>query len=859
MAFVIYDGRRIPIGKELVLGRWRGCDVQVRDDKASRRHARLLMGDDEVLWIEDLGSANGTSVNDQRLGAPHRLAHGDRITIGRAALTIELDEREASSAELVAVAEPPKPALDPQALIGEMVGGCRLLAVIGSGAGSTVYRAKQVTTGREVAVRVLANDLADEVLERVRAVASIRHDSLVGLHDCGREKGHGWCSMELIDGDNLERLIERDGELEPALALLVCERVALALEVAHTAGIAHGDVNPRTVLLSKSGQVKVVDLGLGGDDAADPAYAAPDRHGRPARPADDVYALGGTLYHLLAGAPPFTAEDPEELARAHREQPLPNVLAVRPGLPAKVVDLLNGMLNKNPDWRYATMREVVNDLRPLRDQLGAIKTKPKPKPVEAPRPRPRPRTEPVTPVQTRDHAMQRLGMRLLLVVSLALIAAFVVPVLMRKPAEPELPAVVAGPAVPARTPKPVPVPVRPTPVEPSPSDDLAERWDVVQERVARDLARDYWGAAERQLAAFAAEAGGETGDAARLRARQLALDGGTWYHARIAELPALDQAGALPRAATALGRLRDVALASDRPDAESRYQEVLARLTQRLAAARRDARRAIEARRFAELTAIAETLRPDFAGTPIEGLHRQFAALASEAAAAAPLAQDSWAATRAKLRAASGPEALAAGAALLLAGEVADAKAVLAQPALAAGDLLRRRERLLGREAAVLSFDDPNDLQFVEELGGPLVLADGALSSNGDAGVACSVPVGGRDWEATLVVALGEGDGQAVLSLVHGDTAHLSLRIEKDSAALKVHAGEGWTEQAPERPRGATTRIRCSCRDGRLEVAIDGLTTLDVEDARIPAGSQLRFEAADLAWKLDELQVVGGD
>ena len=319
-----------------------------------------------------------------------------------------------------------------------------------------------------------------------------------------------------------------------------------------------------------------------------------------------------------------------------------------------------------------------------------------------------------------------------------------------------------------------------------------------------------------------------------------------------------DVPGLVTEGAT-LERLRDRALAVNRGDAETRYQELVTRLDQQLRAARRQARLAIEAGKPESLPAIAQQLAPWFTGTPLAGVHRQFSALTSEAAAAKSLWRADWSATRESLLAAKGEAALAAGAVLLLVGEADPARTVLlGEAALGQGTLVRRREALFGREAAILSFSDLGDLQYIETLQGDVRLQDNALTSVGTeaCGLAITVPVGGANWNAGLTLKLGKGTGQVVLSCVKGDVAEFSLRIEGDKLVVKTHSAVGWENSDPARPAGPL-KIRLVCRANTLQVVVNNQVVSETKQARVPVGSQLRLEAADIAWVLDEVQVVG--
>ncbi len=554
------------------------------------------------------------------------------------------------------------------------------------------------------------------------------------------------------------------------------------------------------------------------------------------------------------------------------------------------------MLSKNPEWRYGTMEEVIADLRLVRDALPrADARKPRGKertPVagSAGRPSaPSPEVYQAVAERAQDRMVEQAQHRtrnflifVLVVVCLGVAYSFSgisLPVLLRNLADKgngQGAAASSSDSEPGQAAVHAPKPVEPevaAPVEPVPpaqntdAEALQTRWKAVQEQIDGDVKASAWGAAEMRLTRFAAEAAKQPAATAvaqgvRLRRDQLGLDGTAWYRQQLASMPAATG----PRL-DRLGELRDVVLSGDRREAESLYQEALAKLNQQLLATRRQARQQLQAGHPETLPKLAADLEPSFRDTPVIGLQRQFAVLAREAAGVAKLWHGDWAATREQLHAAKGADALAAGAALILSDAPAEAKKVLmGEPALAVGDLLRRREALFGREAAVLSFRDPSDLQFIETLQGDpkLDAGNGCLYGlPGDpVGFACTVPVGGESWSAAITLSLkdqGAKGGQVVVSCVKGDSQEFLLRIDPALLTVKARAAAGMEEQRPERPKGDPLAIRIVCRANRLQVIINNVAVAESAKARIPPGCQFRIEIADVAWKLTAMQVVGGE
>jgi tRNA A-37 threonylcarbamoyl transferase component Bud32 len=253
-----------------------------------------------------------------------------------------------------------------------------------------VFKARQVRLDRVVAIKVIRPDrLAHpEALSRfqreARAAARLAHPNVVTVHDCGLVGDAAFLVLEYVEGTDLGKLV-RSGPLPVAQACEYARQAALGLQHAHERGLIHRDVKPSNLLLDARGSVvKVLDLGLallagaGQDQAATeltapgavlgtPAYLAPeqalDSHSVDTRA--DVYSLGCTLYHLLAGQPPFRGSSTTELLLKHQSAEPPPLPKVRPGVPAEVQAVVARMMAKHPEHRYQTPAEVVAALAPL--------------------------------------------------------------------------------------------------------------------------------------------------------------------------------------------------------------------------------------------------------------------------------------------------------------------------------------------------------------------------------------------------------------------------------------------------------------------------------------------------------------
>ncbi len=256
---------------------------------------------------------------------------------------------------------------------GRMLGGrYELGASLGAGGMATVWQATDRLLGRQVAVKVLREQYAADpsflarFQREARHAASVSDPRLVTVFDCGVDPGAPYIVMELVSGQTLRQVLDRARVLPAGEALTIAAEMCAGLEVAHVAGLVHRDIKPGNVLVTDSGQIKILDLGLArmahsagqtqtGTLIGTAEYLSPEQAaGQPAGPQADLYAVGCVLYEMLTGTPPFTADSPAGLAYRHvHDQPVPPS-AHRPGLPRPVDDLVLRLLAKDPAARPAS-------------------------------------------------------------------------------------------------------------------------------------------------------------------------------------------------------------------------------------------------------------------------------------------------------------------------------------------------------------------------------------------------------------------------------------------------------------------------------------------------------------------------
>ena len=273
---------------------------------------------------------------------------------------------------------------------------------IGRGGMARVYRGHDRQHGRDVAIKVLRPELAaalgaERFLREIRIEAGLQHPHILPLYDSGRlpaEAGEGellYYVMPLVDGETLRDRIRREKQLPLADAVRITVEVADALGYAHAHGIVHRDIKPANILLS-GGHAVVADFGiacamaLAGEEAlttsglaiGTPEYMSPEQ-GSGEREVDgrsDIYALGCTLFEMLAGDPPFTGRTVQNVMARHRHDPPPSLRVVRPAVPPGVEAVVERALAKVPADRFSTAAELAAALETVTSSAPQIPARP---------------------------------------------------------------------------------------------------------------------------------------------------------------------------------------------------------------------------------------------------------------------------------------------------------------------------------------------------------------------------------------------------------------------------------------------------------------------------------------------------
>jgi hypothetical protein len=335
-------------------------------------------------------------------------------------------EEDALAATAVLTPTPSAQPVAPCEEIPETLGGYRVMARLGRGGMGSVYRARQLSLDRDVALKVMAPHLASDPIFVARfcreayAAAQLIHPNVVQIYDFGAQDGLHYFSMEFVDGPTLAQLLKERGRLDATVAAGFILQAARGLKLAHDRGMIHRDIKPENLLLNKHDLVKVADLGLvksipavgpfpdhpapAADEAdagptagqpaqrvdrdsptspmtragavmGSPAYMAPEQ-ARDAEHIDqraDIYALGCTLYTLVTGRPPFEGKSVREVITKHASEPIVSPRLIVGEIPETLSALILKMTAKQPDQRLANLDEVI---AALEEYLGLVKAEP---------------------------------------------------------------------------------------------------------------------------------------------------------------------------------------------------------------------------------------------------------------------------------------------------------------------------------------------------------------------------------------------------------------------------------------------------------------------------------------------------
>jgi len=271
--------------------------------------------------------------------------------------------------------------------VAEQIPGYKILGKLGAGAMAIVYKAKQLSLDRIVAIKILPRrfsenpDYVQRFYKEGKAAAKLNHNNIVGAYDVGEAGGYHYFVMEYVEGKTLYEDLSKGKIFSEEESIAITTQVASALAHAHAKGLIHRDVKPKNIMINSAGIVKLADLGLA-RDAADiemakseagkafgtPYYISPEQirgeidiDGRC-----DIYSLGATLYHMVTGRVPFEASTPSEVMRKHLKEPLVPPDHINTTLSAGVSEVIEMMMAKKKQDRYTSAEELLIDLEAVR-------------------------------------------------------------------------------------------------------------------------------------------------------------------------------------------------------------------------------------------------------------------------------------------------------------------------------------------------------------------------------------------------------------------------------------------------------------------------------------------------------------
>ena len=271
-------------------------------------------------------------------------------------------------------------------MISDSIGGFEIIEKIGEGGMGAVYKARQVSLDRVVALKILRASVmgSDEDIARfqneARAAARLNHDGIAQVYDAGEASDHYYYAMAFINGITVERWITNQGAISEDKALIVVESVALALQYAwQTAGIVHRDIKPANLMVDEDGVIKVVDLGLAAmvreeathtaDDEfiGTPNYSSPEHlSGDETDFRSDMYSLGATLYNMLTGTVPFGKVSGSEAMANQINGFLADPRDINSAVSAGASRLIAKMMAKYPEDRFSDWNEAISDIKRVR-------------------------------------------------------------------------------------------------------------------------------------------------------------------------------------------------------------------------------------------------------------------------------------------------------------------------------------------------------------------------------------------------------------------------------------------------------------------------------------------------------------
>ncbi|MBI5724730.1 MAG: serine/threonine protein kinase [Planctomycetes bacterium] len=269
---------------------------------------------------------------------------------------------------------------------GQQIPGYQIISKLGAGAMAVVFKAKQVSLDRIVAVKILPKKLSESseyvkmFYKEGKAAAKLNHPNIVQAYDVGEAHGYHYFVMEYVEGHTLFDELDAGKVFTEKDALEVIIQIARALEHSHAQGFVHRDVKPKNIMITTAAQAKLADMGLAratsdaeaaqqeaGKAYGTPYYISPEQI-RGEVDIDfraDIYSLGATLYHLVTGRPPFEGDTPAAVMHQHLKSPLIPPDHINTKLTAGLGEVVEVMMAKDRIRRYASTSDLLLDLESI--------------------------------------------------------------------------------------------------------------------------------------------------------------------------------------------------------------------------------------------------------------------------------------------------------------------------------------------------------------------------------------------------------------------------------------------------------------------------------------------------------------
>ena len=391
-----------------VLGRDIASNIRVIDMKVSKRHAEVHLVErngSKGAVLKDLNSTHGSLVNGQQVSKDTVLRPGDELRLGLTILRVlsdgaadeeltpasgrEVDEASVDTSKTRGGADTTSvKALPPDDLVGKTLGGYKVEKRIGKGGMGSVYLAEQVSLHREVALKVLSDKFVkdsafvDQFLNEARAAGALNHPNVVQVYDVGEAEGNYYFSMEVVTGGSIEEKLRAGEQPTWEEALNWFLDATNALVFANKRDILHRDVKPDNLMISEDGSAKLCDLGLAkkaeNSDLMSqgiigtPHFISPEAVRRKGAidHRTDLYSLGCTFYRILSGQNPYPGSTVKEILLGHLKKPVPKISDATRNVPQDLSDIVEKLMQKDPDDRFQTPEELLQALDKIRVRHG---------------------------------------------------------------------------------------------------------------------------------------------------------------------------------------------------------------------------------------------------------------------------------------------------------------------------------------------------------------------------------------------------------------------------------------------------------------------------------------------------------